>query len=83
MTAKEIAKKVGCTIALVYNIKSKSTGSPKVIKAAPSRKSKLSVKSTTGDLSSILTAVKNAEDERIQLRAALEQISAIIEQALA
>ena len=83
MTAKEISKKVGCTIALVYNIKSKAAGDSNVIKAAPSRKSKLSIKSGSGDLNAILTAVKNAENERLQMRAALEKISAVIQDALA
>ena len=83
MTAKEIAKKVGCTIALVYNIKSKSVGGSKVIKAAPNRRTGLSAKTKNGDLSAILTAVKNAENERIQMRAALEKISAVIQDALA
>jgi hypothetical protein len=35
------------------------------------------------DLSAILTAVKNAEKDRLQMRAALEKIGALIDAAIA
>ena len=84
MSAAEIAKKVGCTVALVYNIKSKAAGGAKPAKAKPGRKAASpSVSSSDlGDLSAILTAVKNADKERAQMRTALEKISAIINEAL-
>ena len=84
MTAAEIAKKVGCTVALVYNIKSKAAGGGKA-KGKPGRKPgrKPAAAIDSGDLGSILAAVKNAEKERVQMRAALEKISAIINEALA
>lgn len=85
MTAAEIAKKVGCTVALVYNIKSKAAGGTPA-KGKPGRKPgrKVAVPaSNAGDLGAILDAVKNAEKERVQMRAALEKISAIINDALA
>ena len=37
----------------------------------------------TSDLRAILTAVKNAEKERMQMRATLEKISTLIDEALA
>lgn len=81
LTAAQIAKKVGCTVALVYNIKSKGVGGG-TAKAKPGRKA--AARSIAGgDLGAILTAVKNAETERLQMRAALEKISAIIKTALA
>jgi hypothetical protein len=39
--------------------------------------------SHAGDLGAILDAVKNAEKDRVQMRAALEKISEIINGALA
>ncbi|MFT4515983.1 MAG: hypothetical protein ACI91B_004704 [Planctomycetota bacterium] len=88
MTAAEIAKKVGCTVALVYNIKSKAAGgTPSKGKPGrkPGKKAAASKPATgdLGDLGAILSAVKNAEKERVQMRAALEKISAIINDALA
>tara|TARA_R110002072_G_scaffold31466_4_gene96953 strand:- start:25220 stop:25555 length:336 start_codon:yes stop_codon:yes gene_type:complete len=84
MTAAEIAKKVGCTVALVYNIKSKAAGGgpAKKAKGKPGRKAAATA-IAGGDLGAILAAVKNAENERVQMRAALEKISAIIDNALA
>jgi hypothetical protein len=89
LTAAEIAKKVGCTVALVYNIKSKDAGGGTAkakAGAKPGRKPgrKAAAPSIGGsDLGAILTAVKNAEIERLQMRAALEKISAVINDALA
>lgn len=88
MTAAEIAKKVGCTVALVYNIKSKAAGgkskTSKASKATRKSGRKGSASSLDGsDLGTVLAAVKNAEQERMQMRAALEKISAIIDDALA
>ena len=84
MTAAEIAKKVSCTVALVYNIKSKGAGGG-TAKAKPAGKPgrkpgrKAAAPSIAGsDLGAILTAVKNAEIERLQMRAALEKINAIL-----
>lgn len=85
MTAAEIAKKVGCTVALVYNIKSKAAGGSKPKAAKTGRKAGRKGTAANldgGDLSTILAAVKNAEQERMQMRAALEKISAIIDDAL-
>jgi transposase-like protein len=91
MTAAEIAKRVGCTVALVYNIKSKAQGGDnkaqsgdKPAKGKPGRKPAAAASSgiAGGDLEAILTAVKNAEKERIQMRAALEKIAGIIQDAL-
>lgn len=81
MTAAEIAKKVNCTVALVYNIKAKSAGGG-TAKSTRGRKH-ASTKAASGDLSTILTAVKNAEMERLKMRAALEKINAVINDALA
>ena len=78
MSAVDIAKKVGCTTALVYNIKSKGGGAAK---RGPGRPRKGASASMDG-LAGILDAVKSSERERTQLRAALERIHGILADAL-
>ena len=80
--AAEIAKKVGCTVALVYNLKAKATGGTSS-KKKRGRKPAALGSSANSDLSAILTAVKNAERERTQMRTTLEKISSLIDEALA
>jgi len=82
MTAAEIAKKVECTVALVYNIKAKMAGGSST-KKKRGRKPASVAAADTSDLRAILTAVKNAEKERMQMRATLEKISTLIDEALA
>ena len=74
----EIAKKVGCTPALVYNVKARMGASQKrspTRAATPTR--------VRDGLTSVLDAVKNSERERVQLRAALERLQTVIQDALA
>ena len=79
MSAAEIAKKVGCTVALVYNIKSKAAGRTKTKRG---RNPAAAGTIASSDLGAILTAVKNADNERTQMRAALEKIRTLIDEAL-
>jgi hypothetical protein len=82
MSASDIAKKLGCTTALVYNVKARMGGSP--AKRGPGRPPKAASTGGSFDgLSGILDAVKNSERERAQMRAALERIQAVIADALA
>jgi len=74
----EIAKKVGCTPALVYNVKARMANGKK---RGPSRAPKSA--SARDGLAGILEAVKNSERERAQLRAALERLQTVIEDVLA
>ena len=74
----EIAKKVGCTPALVYNVKARMAGGQK---RGPSRAA--SPARVRDGLTSVLEAVKNSERERVQLRAALERLQTVIQDALA
>jgi hypothetical protein len=84
MSAGEIAKKVGCTLGLVYNVKSTSGASKKRGPGRPPKAAAKSSGSTSLDgLAGILDAVKNSERERVQMRAALEKIQAVIADALA
>jgi len=79
MSAADIAKKVGCSMPLVYIIKS-SMG--KAGKRGPGRPRKVSTSGMDG-LEGIVAAVKNTERERTQLRGALEKIQAVLADALA
>ena len=76
--AIEIAKKVGCTPALVYNVKARMAGGQK---RSPNRPA--SPVRVRDGLSSVLEAVKNSERERAQLRAALERLQTVVQDALA
>ena len=79
MSATDIAKKVGCTVNLVYVIKSKMGQAGKRGPASPRKVSM----SGMDDLQGIVAAVKNTERERAQMRAALEKIQAVLADALA
>ncbi len=86
MSAADIAKKVGCTPALVYNVKAKQGGAKKREPGRPAKTQSTKTKATTSasaGLDGILAAVRGAEQERIQLRSALEQIQSVIASALA
>jgi hypothetical protein len=97
MSAAEIAKKVGSTTALVYNIKSSLSKSPgggslgrgaagaKAGKRGPGRPRTVNLPSASGldGLSGILDAVRSADRERAHLRSVLEKIQAVIADALA
>lgn len=78
MSVSDIAKKLGCTPALVYNVKARVAGKKK--QGRPGKG-----KSAAGldGLSGILEMVKNSERERAQLRGALEKIQSILTDALA
>jgi len=85
MSAAEIAKKVGCTPALVYNVKAKAGG---VKKRGPGRPAKAKSKATTSisgtaGIEGILAAVKGAEQERAKMLAALEKIQVVLADVLA
>lgn len=79
MSVADIAKKVGCTTALVYNVKSASGKSGK---RSPSRPQQ-APSAGRDDLVGILAAVQRSERERTQMRAALEKIQAVLAEALA
>ncbi|MFY9342598.1 MAG: hypothetical protein WAT39_08915 [Planctomycetota bacterium] len=78
MSAGEIAKKLGCTPALVYNVKARMGGAKR---RGPGRRK--AGASGLDSIASILDAVKQSDRERATLRAALERIQAVISDALA
>jgi transposase-like protein len=87
MSAADIAKKVGCTTALVYNIKSAmgrgGGGGGGGGRRGPGRpRASASGVTNMAGLEGILDAVKSADRERAQLRAVLEKIQAVVADAL-
>jgi hypothetical protein len=80
MSAADIAKKVGCTTGLVYNVKS-TMG--KTGKRGPGRPRRAVASASMDGLQGILAAVQNSNRERTQMRAALEKIQSVIEGVLA
>lgn len=83
MSAGDIAKKLGCTPALVYNVKARLGGGGGK-KRGPGRppKAKASTGGGLDGLGGILEAVRNTEREREALRGALEKIQALVSAAL-
>ena len=81
MTPMDIAKKVGCTPALVYNVKARLEG-PK--KRGPGRPKAKSGGATRVDgLDGLLSAVRSVEKDRNEMRAVLEKLRAVLSAALA
>lgn len=88
MSAGDIAQKVGCTPALVYNVKARmaggtkkrGTGRPPKASSAPSMASSMA---KVDGLAGILSAVQGAERERVKLRGALEKIQAVLRDVMA
>jgi len=78
MSAAEIAKKVGCTVALVYNVKSSSKSSGTATKRGPGRPKKEASVGSMDSLSSIVDAVRASSRDTERMRRALEQIRTII-----
>ncbi len=79
MSPTGIAKKVGCTTALVYNIKSKGGGAAK---RGPGRPRKIITNAGLDGIAGIVAAVQSGERERGKMRAALERIQSILADAL-
>ncbi len=84
MSVGDIAKKLGCTPALVYNVKARAAGGG-AKKRGPGRppKAKTPAGQSFDGLAGILEAVQGGERERARLRAALEKIQAVLADALA
>ena len=80
----EIAKKVKCTPGLVYIVRSKMGGGGSTKKAKPAgrRGRPRASAAISGDIDSIVAAVKSSEQERARMRSALERIQAILNDAL-
>lgn len=99
MKPSDIAKEVGATPALVYNVKARLSGGagsgggkkrgpgrpPKAKGNAPAKtKSAVSMPSFEGSsLESIVAAIKTSEQQRAKMRGALERIHSVIAEVLA
>jgi hypothetical protein len=82
MSIPDIVQKVGCTAALVYNVKARMGDAPK---RGPGRPPKARTSPSMGKvdgLAGIVAMVQNSERQRTQLRTALERIQAILADAL-
>lgn len=82
MAATDIAKKVGCTPALVYNVKARVGGGTRQRGPGRPPKAKGAATPQLDGLGAILDAVKNSERERAHLRGALERIQAVLRDVL-
>src|SRR5262245_12698223 len=79
MSAGDIAKKVGCTPALVYNVKARMSGGPR---RGPGRPPKARALVGSNGSADLFAAIKNAEQRRSRMLAALERISTVLADAL-
>ncbi|MCR9246067.1 MAG: hypothetical protein NXI31_13630 [bacterium] len=85
----DIAKQVGCSLPLVYQVRTKMRGGGG--KTAPKQRARATGAARKGtnmtdqlaQLSDIAAAVKNVEQDRTRLRATLEKIQTMIADALA
>jgi len=77
LSAADIAKKVGCTVGLVYNVKSKGGGERRGAGRPP--KSRAAV---ANDLDAFVSSIRHAEKERERLRATLQRVAAVLSEVL-
>ena len=89
MPPVEIAKKVGCTPALVYNVKSRMGDAPKRGPGRPPKTPTTTTSRTTtrtatisGDLDTCIAAIRGSVKENEQLRATLQRLATLISGAL-
>lgn len=84
MSAADIAAKVGCTTALVYNVKSAVAGGKRRGPGRPAKAAApaLSIGGGLDGIAGIVAAVKQSEQQRASLHAVLVRIQAILADAL-
>jgi hypothetical protein len=80
MAPMDIAKRIGCTPGLVYNVKSSLSGGAKDV--GRQRKNTLPASNGVG-FDSILDAVRNTEAQLGRYRTALERINTMLREVLA
>lgn len=83
MAPGDIAKKLGCSASLVYNVKARLSGG--TAKRGPGRppKAKAAAGGSLDGISGILEMVKRNEAERARLLGALTKMAALVREALA
>jgi len=82
MSIPDIVQKVGCTAALVYNVKARMGEAPKRGPGRPPKGRTAPSMGKVDGLAGIVAMVQNNERQRTQLRTALERIQAILADAL-
>lgn len=82
MTPSEIAKKLNCTPALIYNVRARLEGAPKRGPGRPPKAKAAATNPSADGLGSILEMVKQTDRERTQLRVALQKIQSLVAEAL-
>ena len=84
MEPSDIAKKLGCSASLIYNVKARMAGGGKKSGRGPGRPPKSSAPAAAMDgLAGIVDMVKKSEAERARLHGALTKMAAILREALA
>jgi hypothetical protein len=76
LTPADIAKKVGCTVGLVYNVKSRGE-----LAKGPLRRSKRAATATLG-LGGLAESIRQIEKEHAHLRAVLQRVADAIAKVL-
>ncbi len=82
MTVADIAKKIGCSANLVYNVKARAEKPAKRGPGRPPRAMAAPAMAGFDGIAGIVAAVQASERERAKLRSALEKIQAVIADAL-
>jgi len=84
MEPSDIAKNLGCSASLIYNVKALMAGGGKKSGRGPGRPPKSSTPAAAmGGLAGIVEMVKKSEAERARLHGALTKMAAILREALA
>lgn len=78
MSAASIAEQIGCTVGLVYNVKSRMGDAPK---RGPGRQPKTRTTATAG-IDDFIESIRRGEKERERLRAALQHVAALVAEVL-
>ncbi|MCK5944128.1 MAG: hypothetical protein KAI24_19235 [Planctomycetes bacterium] len=83
----DIAKKLGCTTGLVYNVRTRmanrSAGAAKKGVAKKAKRAPSGKMDEVAGLQALVRAVEGGEQDRLRMRGALERIRKVIDDALA
>jgi len=79
--ASDIAKQVGCTLGLVYNVKARmSSGSAKRKPGRPANSA--GTATVTTDLDTLVDTLRRSQEEHDQLRATMQRLATLISEVL-
>lgn len=83
MSVADIAKKIGCSANLVYNVKARAEKPAKRGPGRPPKATAAPAMAGFDGIAGIVAAVQASERERAKLRTALERIQSVLADALA